>query len=235
MRTSLAGRVCLSLVCSILLIGQTACLQTRSNVKEQEEKQVLRKQVVTLQQTTADTSSRFSEIEEDLRKTSGRFETLDSRITQIKERAEKNDFSLESKIKEQETKFQVLREELAKQQAEIAEIRAANQVLQAALAAGGATGKTSSGSEGKNPFEVGELKFEQKNWKDAIFAFEEYRKSNPKGKNAAAATYKIGVSFQELGLNEDAKPFYEEVVAKFPKSKEADRARARLKALNKKR
>lgn len=220
----------------VLAALQAGCLQTRSTMKEAEEKQVLRKQVVSLQQNTADSSARFSEIDEDLRKTSGRIETLDARVTQIKERAEKNDFALEAKIKEQDAKFQAFREEITKLQTEVAEVKAANQALQTALASGGvAGGGRSAGGDSKNPFETGEARFEQKNWREAIFAYEDYRKTYPKGKSFGAATYKIGVCFQELGMNDDAKPFYEEVIAKFPKSKEADRARARLKTLGKKR
>jgi TolA-binding protein len=214
---------------------QAGCLQTRSTMKEAEEKQVLRKQVVSLQQNTADSSARFSEIDEDLRKTSGRIETLDARVTQIKERAEKNDFALEAKIKEQDAKFQAFREEITKLQTEVAEVKAANQALQTALASGAVSSGGKTAGDSKNPFETGEARFEQKNWREAIFAYEDYRKSYPKGKSFGAATYKIGVCFQELGMNEDAKPFYEEVIAKFPKSKEADRARARLKTLGKKR
>ncbi len=218
----------------VLAIGQTGCLQTRSTMKEAEEKQVLRKQVTSLQQNTADSSARFGEIDEDLRKSAGRIETLDARVTQIKERAEKNDFALEAKIKEQDAKFQAFREEITKLQTEVAEVKAANQALQTALASGaGSGGKT--GGDSKNPFETGESRFEQKNWREAIFAYEDYRKTYPKGKSFGAATYKIGVCFQELGMNDDAKPFYDEVIAKFPKSKEADRARARLKTLGKKR
>jgi TolA-binding protein len=213
----------------------SGCLQTRANLKEQEEKQVLRKQVVNLQQSTADVSSKFNEVDEDLRKTNGRIEALDARMTQIKDRAEKNDFALESKFKEQDTKFQAFREELQKIQAELLEVKASNAALQAAFQAGGATsGSGSSKNSDKNPFELGDTRFEQKAWREAIFAYEDYRKSYPKGKNFGAATYKIGVCFQELGMLDDAKPFYDEVISKFPKSKEADRARSRLKAMSKK-
>ncbi len=223
-----------SLAAPVLLIGLTGCLETRSGVKEVEEKQVLRKQVSTLQQSTADVTSRFNEIEDDLRKTNGRTEALDARMTQIKDRAEKNDFALESKLKEQDAKFTAFREELTKMQTEINEVRAANQALQAGLQAGASAGAVSSDKAAeKNPFDRGEAKFEAKAWRDAIFAYEEYRKANPKGKHFTTATYKIGVSFQELGMNDDAKLFYEETVSRSPKSKDADRAKTRLKAIAK--
>lgn len=224
------------LAVAALAAGLTGCLETRSGVKEIEEKQVLRKQVSTLQQSTADVSQRFNEIEEDLRKTNGRTESLDARVTQIKERAEKNDFALEAKLKDEDAKFAALREELTKMQTEINEVKAANQALQAGLQAGASAGASSASSGGagdKNAFDRGEAKFEAKAWRDAIFAYEEYRKANPKGKHFTVATYKIGVCFQELGMNDDAKLFYDETIAKSPKSKEADRARTRLKAISK--
>ncbi len=228
------GGVVFFLSASVFLTLTSGCLQTRSNLKEQEEKQVLRKQVVNLQQTTADVSSKFNEVDEDLRKTNGRIESLDARMTQIKDRAEKNDFALESKFKEQDTKFQAFREELQKMQAELVEVKASNAALQAAMQAGASTNSGSGKSSEKNPFDLGDSRFEQKAWREAIFAYEDYRKSYPKGKNFGAATYKIGVCFQELGMLDDAKPFYDEVISKFPKSKEADRARSRLKAMSKK-
>ena len=228
------GGVVFFLSASAFLTLTSGCLQTRSNLKEQEEKQVLRKQVVNLQQTTADVSSKFNEVDEDLRKTNGRIESLDARMTQIKDRAEKNDFALESKFKEQDTKFQAFREELQKMQTELVEVKASNAALQAAMQAGASTNSGSGKNSEKNPFDLGDSRFEQKAWREAIFAYEDYRKSYPKGKNFGAATYKIGVCFQELGMLDDAKPFYDEVISKFPKSKEADRARSRLKAMSKK-
>jgi TolA-binding protein len=230
-------RVGAVLAAAALAAGLAGCLETRTGVKELEEKQVLQKQVTTLQRSTADVNTRFGEIDDDLRKMSGRSEQLDARMTQIKDRAEKNDFALEAKLKEQEAKFTAFREELVKVQTELNEVKASNQALQAAIQAGAASGSSSGGGAvaggDKNSFERGEAKFEAKAWKDAIFAYEEYRKANPKGKHFTAATYKIGVCFQELGMIEDAKPFYEEVISKAGKSKEADRSRTRLKALAK--
>lgn len=235
LNSSTSGSSFLASTLIIVALLISGCLQTRSNLKEQEEKQVLRKQVVNLQQTTADVSSKFNEVDEDLRKTNGRIEALDARMTQIKDRAEKNDFALEAKFKDQDIKFQAFREELQKMQTELTDLKASNAALTAAVQAGANSPRSSSGkSPDKKPFELGDSRFEQKAWREAIFAYEDYRKAYPKGKNFGAATYKIGVCFQELGMLEDAKPFYEEVISKFPKSKEADRARSRLKAIAKK-
>ncbi len=84
----------------------------------------------------------------------------------------------------------------------------------------------------KDPFELGEELFQKKQWREAILAYQKYRDSKPKGKQYAEATYKIGVSFQELKLKDEAKVFYEEVINKFPSSKESKSAKTRLKTLN---
>jgi TolA-binding protein len=90
-----------------------------------------------------------------------------------------------------------------------------------------------SSKKGKSsgPYEAGEDHFGAKKWKEAIVSFQKYRDQNPKGKNYADATYKIGVCFQELGMKDEAKSFMEEVTAKFPNSKEAKKAAFRLKNL----
>jgi len=43
------------------------------------------------------------------------------------------------------------------------------------------------------------------------------------------ALYKIGMSFESLGMGEDAKGFYQELVEKYPKSPEAKKARKKVK------
>ena len=51
----------------------------------------------------------------------------------------------------------------------------------------------------------------------------------PNGKKYALATLKIGIAFQELGLKEDAKTFFDDVIAKNPNSPLAKQAKERLK------
>ncbi len=86
----------------------------------------------------------------------------------------------------------------------------------------------------KTQFQAAESNFEKKAWKEAILDYEKFRKAYPRAKEFPAATYKIGVSFQELGMVDEARAFYEEVIAKFPKGKDAKSAQARLKGLKKK-
>ena len=85
----------------------------------------------------------------------------------------------------------------------------------------------------KDTYDIAKEFFEKKDWKQAILNFQKYRDDNPKGVKLADATYKIGVSFQELGMKDEAKTFYDEVQVKYPKSEEARRAKIRLKGLKK--
>ena len=91
--------------------------------------------------------------------------------------------------------------------------------------------KESASSKGRSAFDEGESLLSAKKYKEAIVAFQKYRDGNPKGRSYGDATYKIGVSFQELGLKDEAKTFFEEVTSKFPGSKEAKKAAARMKSL----
>ena len=220
----------------------SGCLDTRSAVKEQEEKLVLRKQLSTLQQTTADTSSRFQEIDEDTRKIVGRLESVEQRMHQNAQKAERNDQALEMRAKQTDDKLNVIKEDLVKLAAEVTDLKnqiaQMNAAVQQALAhppapVPAASGKDAKAKKKSESFDQAQALFEKKNFQDAIFKYEEYRKQFPNGRNFAMATYRIGLSFEELGMKDEATGFYEELVAKFPKSKEAERAQGRLKKLKK--
>ncbi|MBI4924516.1 MAG: tetratricopeptide repeat protein [Bdellovibrio sp.] len=68
-----------------------------------------------------------------------------------------------------------------------------------------------------------------KDYKKAIIDFSKFPEKYQKSSKLSLALYKIGLSFESLGMKEDAKGFYQELVEKFPKSKEASRAKAKLK------
>lgn len=204
----------------------TGCLQTRTSQKEMEEKQVLKKQLTNLQQNTADINARFQDIDDELRRVNGRIEAVEARtqqqLAQISAAAAKNDKAqFEAKLRERDEAY---REEFVKLQGEITRLREQLNALQESQ-------KRSSQADSGNPFATAEELFNKKAWRDAILSYEKYRSQNPKGKFFSTATYKIGVCFQELGMNEEAAAFYEEVIAKFPKSKDANRASSRLKKL----
>jgi TolA-binding protein len=216
----------ITLACLVLLLT-AGCLQTRNSVKEQEEKQVLRSTVATLQRTSADINGRFQEVDEDIRESKGRIEVLENVFQQSQAAAEKNRLSLETKMTSNDT---VYREEFAKLSAEIDSLK----TMIAGLQQSAPTASRASGETTVALFAEADSSFGAKRWKDAILEFEKYRKTYPKGKQFPEATYKIGVSFQELGMLEEAKAFYDEVIAKFPKSREAGKSATRLKSLKNK-
>lgn len=219
-----------------LLIGAltllTGCLETRSSVKEQEEKQVLRAQVAHLQQTSADVNVRFQGLEDEIRRLNGQLEVLENSIQQADTRLAQGSDRLTLQVQERDAAY---REEFARLNTEFTRLNTEIEQLKSRLAALSEkqiqAQKQVAEERAKGPFALAEEKFEAKNYKEAILDYERYRKANPTGKQFATATYKIGLAFQELGLVDEAKAFYQEVVSKFPKSKVAPQASKKLKTL----
>lgn len=220
---------------SISLVG---CLQTRADLRGEAERP-MQQQTRSQQQQQAQSqasqpppkvvqASRFDEYDEQLRGLNGRIDNLENQVAVLNAGAQ-NDKSQISREKQDITnKFVAYEEALQKLEAQIAALR--DEMAKQPVAA--ATAPVTAGKTGGATLHAeGQALFTGKKWKDAIVAFSKYRDQYPKGKLYGDATYKIGVSFQELGMKEEAKPFLEEVVAKFPGSKEAQKANYRLKTL----
>jgi TolA-binding protein len=211
----------------------SGCLQTRTNVKEQEEKQVIRKQVATLQQSNADVNSRFQDVQEELRSLNGRIEVFENKQSKLDAKIDKSTAAGDARLKEYDAKLTAFREELEALKAQLTALQEERvRAAQAAQAQAAERAREEAHVKEAGPFAAAEANFDAKKWKEAILDYEKYRKANPKGKQFSTATYKIGAAFQELGMSEEAKAFYEEVVQKFPKSKEAPKAQAKLKGLS---
>lgn len=215
-----------------LLISTVGCLQTRSDMREGEQRQVLQTQVSTLQKSTADVGSRFAELEEQIRFLNGRIEVLENKLASAHNENEAIRRNSVESVQNQNQKFQIFQEALTKAEqdqmalrAELASLRAEMMAQQSQKAA------AASKASNKNAYELGDDHFEKKEYRQAILEYQRYREKNPKGKSFASATYKIGVSFQELGLRDEARSFYEEVVSKYPKSDEARKSKTRLQKL----
>ncbi len=80
----------------------------------------------------------------------------------------------------------------------------------------------------KTLLEQAEENFKNKNWKQAIFAYEEFRKKNPQSGKFAEATLNIGLSFQNLDLKKEGRVFLQEVLDRFPGSPSAKKAKQAL-------
>lgn len=84
-----------------------------------------------------------------------------------------------------------------------------------------------------NAYDIGQSHFAKREWKKAILSFYKYTDEAPKGKLIPDAKYKIGVSFQELGMKDEAQAYYEEVVANFGATEAGKKAKTRLAKLKK--
>lgn len=214
---------------AIATLFLSGCLKTRNDVRETEQRQVIQQQVVTLQKTNADVGSRFTDLEEEVRSLNGRVDVVENKIG-------KSDSGVESALKasnlqnaELNQKVLVLQEALTKMEKDIYALNAELQAVKADKAAVHAE-KVAAASK-KDFYETAQGFFDKKDWKQAILTYQKYRDENPKGGKFADATYKIGVAFQELGMKDEAKTFYDEVMSKFPKSEEARRAKIRMKGI----
>lgn len=216
----------------VFVFSLTACetLMTRGEVREAEQKRQMQDQVVNLQRTTADVNNRFSDIEADLRGLHGRVEVVENKLSLSGRDREQLKASAEQSSLENGKKIQILQDEILRMQEQMGLM---NAELTALKSAGAHDNSNSSSAAKKDLFQIAEGNFDKKEWRKAILNYQKFRDANPKHKKFPLASYKIGVSFQELGMKDEAKTFYDEVIAKFPNSSEAKKSRTRLKNMKK--
>lgn len=213
----------------------TGCLQTRNDVRDNEQRSVMQQQVSTLQRTNADTGSRFSELEEQMRSLTGRVDVVENKMGQNSSGVESALKSSQQQHSDLNQKLALLQDALVKMDKQMDSMNSEIQALKASQAAAATRAEQSAkqAASRKDGYEAGQEFFTKKDWKQAILQYQKYRDESPKGSHFADATYKIGVAFQELGMKDEAKTFYDEVASKYPKSEEARRAKIRIKGLKK--
>lgn len=74
-----------------------------------------------------------------------------------------------------------------------------------------------------------EAYYSTKDYKKAIIDYSKFTEKFKASKRVPTALYKIGLSFEALGMKEDAHGFFAELVEKFPKTPEAKKAKPRLR------
>ncbi|MBX2988626.1 MAG: tetratricopeptide repeat protein [Bdellovibrionaceae bacterium] len=210
----------------------TACLKTRSDVRDTEQRTVMQQQVTSLQRDTADAGGRFAEMNEQMRELRGRIEVVESRQSSGNSDAEKIRQASKEQNDETARRLGLMQETVLRLETQVQALNAEMTALKAEAAAHSAQAAVSSATSAKkDSFDSAMVFFDEKDWKKAILGFQKYRDTNPKGKKLAEATYLMGVSFQELGMKDEAKTFYDEVISKFGNSNEAKKAKTRLKSL----
>lgn len=207
----------------------SGCLKTRGDLRPDQQYAVPTQNTQTVGRAAsvnaADSAARIAELEEQVRILMGRAEESENALRAKNMQVQTETQMVQEQKGDLERKLVAYQEALTKMEAQLVNLNAEVQALRAEKA------ESQKKSTFKNAFEEGQSYFDKKEWKTAILAFQKYRDQNPKGKNFAEATYRIGVSFQELSMKDEAKTFYDEVVASFPQSDAARKAKIRLKSL----
>jgi TolA-binding protein len=218
------------------------CLKTRADLRGETEDPTPQRQTVEQQRAEAreqrsapavkpppaTAASRFEEYDEQMRQLNGRVDVIENMVGQYNAAAQGDKLAAGKDKEALDQRFQIFEEALKKLEAQVQSLTDEVAHLKAPSAA---AGNGSAAGKARSPYDEGESLFAARKWKEAIVAFQKYRDGNPKGRKYADATYKIGVAFQELGMRDEAKAFYGEVVAKFHGSKEAKKAAFRMKSL----
>lgn len=210
-----------------------ATLQKQTAVQQRREKESVVREV----KPPPPPAPKADEYDEQIRNLNGRLDTAESRVQQLlaereAERNAKSQAELSDK-QNADKKFQAYEEALTKMENEVKSLNEEIARLKApppAPAPAAGNGKGDKGDK-STPFDDAEAQFNAKKYKESIVLYQKYRDTYPKGKMFLEATYKIGYAFQELGMKDEARSFFEEVVAKAPKSKEAKKASFRMKTL----
>ncbi len=208
----------------VLLTLNTACLKTRGEVDDEDK--IVQSQVNQLQRSKADQEANLQNYEGQIRTLNGRIETLEHQVTQLSTDKEE----LYRKLNENDSRFKQLEQALLQVE------QGQTVVLKPTTPArsNDETPATKKDSKKRTTFDDAEEFFAQKEWKKAVVLYQKYRDKNPNGSDIAAATYKMGVCFQEMKMNKESRVFYDEVVEKHGKSKFAKMAQTRLSQMKKK-
>jgi len=209
-------------------VGLTGCLMTREQIRESASsgRKEERSQISEAQIKKAEQAAQIDGFEENMRSLRGRVEVLENNWNQISEKNQ-NQENANKASAEANAKLMAFEEALRTLETQIQALTAeVNQLKSKRTASSSAPIR-----ENKGNYAGADEAFNKKDWKRAIVGFQKYRDMNPSGKWYADATYKIGVSFQELNMQSEAKSFFEEVIAKYPKGKLSQKAQYRLKQL----
>lgn len=226
----------------------TSCaLKTRSEVNPSEQSFISRRKQQENQKSEASKTSSASlkdaqvastDPEETIRALNGRIEVLENNVVQLqKENAKLAEPSADA------AKIAALQEALSKMELQIQKLEGSGATTQVPAA----DPKHKSSDDNLKPsipaselantkktsYDVAEELFSKKDWKKAILSYQKFAEEYPKSKLVPDAKYKTGVSFQELGLKDEALAFYEEVSVQYPQTQAGKKAKIRIASLSK--
>lgn len=229
-----------------LIVSLTSCLKTRYELGSNYQSQVFSKKQAdnqNLQNTngnqsgdagrSVEPSAEISAIDpkdELIRSLNGRVEFLENQMTLMqKEKAENASAD----------KMQLLQESLIKMEAQLLKLE--NELAMAkanpsasATSSPAASVANSKGTSAKasspTAFDMAQDYFAKKDFKNAILEYQKFVDTNAKTKSKLLpeAKYKIGLSFESLGMKDEAQSFYEEVAAQHGSSEFGKKAKQKI-------
>ena len=205
----------------LLAMSLSACLKTRAELRgEPSYAREERSTQGVNQQQRAQMDSRFSEIDQDFRQLYGKIESLEKQLSDLQSAPAQATGGSElsgEQMKKLEKRLSTLEEALLSLDKKVSRL--------------GDKSSAIDPSKIKGPFARGEAFFAKGQYEKAIESFDEYRRNFPKGDKYPDATLKMGLAFQKLKMNQDAKAFYQEVIQRYPKSATASKAQENLKSI----
>lgn len=166
-------------------------------------------------------SQEVAALESQLKSYEEQFRTMLGRIDELESKSSSTSQADAARIKDLE---QAISEMSSQQETLKSEIKASKE----AQAAKAAQEKAEESSVPTGNLEHADKLFTEGKWEKAAQEFQEFRKKNPKSDEISIVTYKIGVCFQELGLKNEAKTFFNNVIKNYPNSKASKFAKFRL-------
>lgn len=212
-------RIFILFTLSLSLGGCLSSLQTRADgaysSRESKAMQLLRKE-------NADLRAKLLDYEEKSRLSSGKIEELQIIQSRMEQQSAQAAAQESEELKAYKESVSELLADKRKLEKEILLLKDANR--QAVKDAKDAK-KTAL-----EHLAVADKLFENKKWSDAVTEYQSFReKAKKKSSNQyALVTYKMGVCFQELGMEKEAKTFYKSVVKKHKNKKAGRYAEYRL-------
>jgi tol-pal system protein YbgF len=232
------------------IFSQTACMQTRSQIKNGEAKAEERDDNEGENHPqTQHHSYENEEIKSELTRLRGKVEEVDLATKQVNTSELKENVSrLENRVGEiEKNQLLILSEIKALKDEKETQTRTAAMSSGDLFKAGkdlmkqgkfaeafekfqGVVNKSPKGKEAADAyFAMGETQYAQKDYKKAIVQYSKVQEAYSKSARVPTSLYKIGMAFQHLNMHKEASGFFSELIERFPKSVEAKKARSKVK------
>lgn len=236
-------RIALLSFCLVLSLSTSACLKTRAQLRETQDDAAKpignAPQPAQVQDVAPAGSYALDEMKTEMTRLNGRIEDLE----RSRQDASGDKDARKEEIKKLETRIVELEQAQAQLLEAFKKMQDTNVVAAKDPTEAFESGKTNFASQNydaaidnmsaylKSPkakvhveeatFIRAESYFALKQYKKAIVDYSKFPEKFSNSRKMPAALLKIGQSFEALGMKDDAKGFYQELVEKYPRSKEA--------------